>query len=107
MRRRIVRRRSGRIRKGSMFGPAKHPRYAEIVKIDTPKNARESCNILLREFRNAKTRDKKRRIKQMTVLAANRAEAIRAKENLSEKERREMREAEKIYRETAEKMVMD
>jgi len=113
MRRRVVRRRSsGRRGTGvptpqkSIFFPAKHPSYAEIVRIDNPDAARGSVKILLREFRNAETRAKKRRIKWMCVLAANRAKAARKKGNLSPRERREFAEVERIYRRAVEKMKL-
>ena len=112
MRRRVVRRRRGSSRRGvsarqrTIFFPAKHPSYAEIVRIDNPDAARGSVKILLREFRNAETRAKKRRIKWMCVLAANRAKAARKKGNLSPREKREFVEVERIYRQAVEKMKL-
>ena len=114
MRKRIVRKRSGRRGVGAsapqrtMFGPPRYLKYSEIVRIDTPDAARGSVKILLREFENAETRAKKRKIKWMTVLAANRAAAARkrTKRPLSPREMREMMEVEKIYREAAAKMKL-
>jgi len=119
IRRRVVRRR-GRSRRGtgrrgtggvpspqkSIFFPPKHPTYAEIVCIDNPDAARGSVKILLREFKEAETRNKKRRIKWMCVLAANRAKAARKKKDMSMREKREFAEVEHIYREAVKKMKL-
>lgn len=93
-------------RNKSMFGPPKHKELAKIVRIDTPENARKSAKQLLNKFKRARTREQKVTIKRSVVLAANRAEAIRKKKNLSAKERREMKQIEKIYRSAAKKMKL-
>ncbi|RLI98295.1 MAG: hypothetical protein DRP08_08245, partial [Candidatus Aenigmatarchaeota archaeon] len=92
--------------KKTIFFKPKYLKYSEIVRIDTPDAARGSVKILLREFRNAETRAKKRRIKWMCVLAANRAKAARKKGNLSPREKREFAEVKRIYREAVEKMKL-
>jgi len=107
--RRVIRRRTGGKRGtggGTIFFPPKHQKYAEIVRIDNPDAARESAKILLEEFNQAQTRAKKRTIKRATVLAANRAKAMRKKKTLSTKERRELVEVERIYRKAAEQMKL-
>jgi hypothetical protein len=103
--------RAGRVRpitagsgRRTIFFPPRYRRYSEIVRIDNPNAARGSVEILSREFEKAKTSEKRRRIKRMTVLAANRAAAAARKRNLSDRERREFLEVEKIYREAYGRM---
>jgi len=92
---------------GSMFyEPAHHRDLGKIVKIDTPANARKAANQLLKMFRKARTRKRKVTIKRAAVLAANRCAAMRKRKNLSAKERRELKQIEKIYRDAAKKMVL-
>jgi hypothetical protein len=88
-----------RRRRGTIFFPPRYKRYAEIVRIDNPEAARGSVEILAREFREAGSVEKRRRIKRMMVLAANRAAAAARKRDLSDRERREFLEVERIYRE--------
>jgi len=106
--RRVIRRRTGGKRGagGTIFFPPKHQKYAEIVRIDNAYSARGSVETLLKEFNEAETRAKKRRIKRVVVLAANRAKAMRKKKNLSTQERRELVEVERIYRKAAEQMKL-
>lgn len=92
--------------KGTIFFPPKYKKYADIVSLRTPEEAKGSVEILMKEFNNAETDEKKRRIKRVVVLAANRAMVARRKKDLSERERQEYREIEKIYRNAAEKMVI-
>jgi hypothetical protein len=100
------RRRSLRIRRSrSIFFPPRHKKYAEIVKVDTPANARESVQKLEAEFRTADRR-KKRLIKRVTVLAATRARVMSANDRLSPEQRREAAEVARIYQQAAERMVL-
>ncbi len=93
-------------RKRSLFGPARHPKYAKIVKFTTIKDARESARRLLREFKSAKTRDKAVRVKRVTVLAANRAEAAAKRRKLSKRERHQLRRIAEVYRKAADRMKL-
>ena len=74
--------------------------------MDSVPTARKASAILLKKFKNAKTRRQKRKIKQAMVCAANRVAVTQKKKDLSQKERKEMREVEKIYRSTYKKMVL-
>ena len=94
-------------KKRSMFGKAKHKKLAEIVRIDTPSNARKSAKKLLRLFQKAKRRKTKVVIKRACVLARNRCLAIRKKKNLSERERKELLKVAKIYHKASKLMVLD
>ena len=96
--------RRGRSRGGSLFGRARHRKYAEIVKFTTIKDARESARRLLQEFKSAKTRDKAVRVKRVAVLAANRAEAAARRRNLSKRERHQLRRIAEVYRRVADRM---
>jgi hypothetical protein len=89
------------------YEPPVHPAYADIVKMDSPENARKSANTLLDKFNEAKHRDTKVLIKKVTVLAANRAEASSKREKLSTKERQELKRISRIYGNAAERMVVD
>ncbi|MHA1215650.1 MAG: hypothetical protein ACTSPG_10145 [Candidatus Hodarchaeales archaeon] len=92
--------------KNTLFFPPKHQRLADIVKIDTPKNAEKSAKTLLRKFKDARTRDQKRKIKQATVCAANRALAMTRKRQLSDKERHELIRISGIYENAYSKMML-
>ena len=65
----------------TLFGKAKYQKYSDIVRIDTPQNALSSIRKLGYEFEHAKTREKKVRIKRVTVDAENRARVISEKSN--------------------------
>lgn len=89
----------------SMFyDKPRHRDIAEIVTIESPAAARKAGRKLLAMFNKAKTRKRKVTIKRSVVLAANRAEAASKRRNLSEKERREMKEVARIYRQISKKM---
>lgn len=95
----------GRKVKGkTLFFPPGSKKFAEIISVETPDKARKSVKILESEFNHAKTRTKKVQIKQRTVLVANRAGATLKRKNLSSKERKEFKQIERIYRQSAEKM---
>ena len=82
----------------------KSAKLAKIVTIENPTKARHASATLKREFRNARSRDKKTHIKRSAVLAANRAEAMTRKKDLSPKERKELKEISGIYRNAAKSM---
>jgi len=78
-----------------LFRPAKNRKIAEIIKIDSPKNARGSIKELAKLIdRGVITIDQA--IKYVTT-AANRAKASLNRKNLSRKERKEMKEVAKVY----------
>ena len=100
-------RRRGRSRSRSMFySPARHKYLGEIVTFKNPSAARGAARELLREFKSAKTRAKKVRIKRATVLAANRARASAKRKNLSRRERQELLQIARIYEQAAKKMKL-
>jgi len=81
----------------TMFDKPKSKKYADIVKMDTPENARKAANKLHDEFFGAKTRKKREYVKRVTNLAAQRAGAQLKRENLSAKEVREFRLIKALY----------
>ncbi len=82
-------------KKKGLFRPAKNKKIAEIIKIDSPKNARGSIKELAKMIDKGKiTIDQA--IKYVTT-AANRAKASLNRKNLSSRERKEMKEVAKIY----------
>jgi len=93
-------------RRKTIFFPPKYKKYAKIITIANPRDARKAANKMVKEFRKAKTRAKKVRLKKMVVLAANRAKALLKKKNISPKERSETMQVYRIYREAAEKMQL-
>ena len=91
----------------TMFGKPKHKELANIVKIDSPADARKSTSMLKRRFRHAKSRSEKVAIKRATVNASNRAGAFLSKKDLSASEKSEMRKVKKIYRMAYKGMILD
>ena len=92
------------VRRKTIFFPAKYKRYEEIVTFKNPKAAEGASETLMREFDKAKTHDKKLRIARVTQLASNRAEASAEKTQLSDRERKELRQVSAIYDSTANDM---
>jgi len=90
----------------TVFFPAKSKKYSEMVRIDTPKAAEDSVEKLMKEFNEAKTKEKKVRIKRYTVLAENRARIMAGNERLSTEERQEAARVAEIYARAKEKMVI-
>jgi len=94
-------------KKRSMFyKPARHKKLSEIVSLESPAKAKKSAHTLLRLFKKAKRRDRKRTIKQAAVLAANRAKAAKKRKNLSRKEKREYEEIADIYESVYKEMEL-
>lgn len=90
----------------SMFFDPRYKKYADMVRLRTPEEAEGSVRMLLEEFNTAETREKKLRVKRVTINAANRAEAAGKRKDLSQKEREEFKEIHKLYREAADEMVI-
>ena len=88
----------------TLFFSPKFSRYSRIVHLDTPATAYQSATKLLQEFNEAKTREKKVRVKRVAVLAASRAKAIMGKTDLSTLEAIEFKKIAEIYREVSKKM---
>jgi len=88
--------------KRGLFRPAKNKEIAEIIRIDSPKNAERSIKELRKLIDKGKiTIDQA--IKYVTT-AANRASVSLRRKNLSQKEKREMKEVSKIYNEFKENL---
>jgi len=90
----------------TLFGPPRYKYLADIVKLDTPQNARESARILGENFGRAKTRAKKLRIKRATVQAANRARVMERNPKLSSWEHKQAGDIAMYYEEAYEEMVL-
>jgi polyhydroxyalkanoate synthesis regulator phasin len=81
--------------KRSLFFPPKNRKIADIIKIDSPKNAESSIKKLRQLIDKGKiTIDQA--IKYVTV-AANRSKASLNRKNLSKQERKEMRQVANLY----------
>lgn len=93
-----------RKKKGIFYEPPYYKKYSEIVRMDTPTNARNSAKELVQEAEKAKRPSKIRRIIHVLNLAANRAKAARKRKNLSPKERHELVQIENIYRSATKKV---
>ena len=89
--------------RGTVYFPPLWGWLADIVKLDTPANARAAAHKLEREF------NRSGRSRQLLILRAVNLAAIRARigsqnKRLSEKERREYREIHGIYRRLYQKL---
>lgn len=93
-----------RKKRGIFYEPPYYQKYSEIVRMDTPTNARKSAKTLVEEAKEAKRPSKVRRIIRVLNLAANRAKVALKRKNLSAKEKRELREIAGIYRRAMEKV---
>jgi hypothetical protein len=90
----------------SIFFPAKTAKYEKMVVLKSVDGARNSVDQLIDEFRKAKTRAKKRHVKKVTVLAANRAGVMARNRRLKQSTKNEKRRIMDIYRRAARKMVL-
>jgi len=95
--------------KGGLFKPAKHKWLADIITFKTPKAARRAAKRLINAL-------KRRRIGKMKIgrkraltiakalqYASSRAEASVKRENLSLKEKKELRKISEIYDKASDK----
>lgn len=89
-----------------MFGPPRYQYLARIVTFRSITAAREAARLLLRLFKEAKTRAKKVRIKRATVLAANRARVLARSRSLRPETKKRLRRIAYIYERAAERMVL-
>ena len=91
-----------RSKKGGLFKPPKHKDIAKIVSFETPSKARKAAKKLLSMMKRAR---RKRALVILKALnyAANRAKAAAKRRNLSPKERRELKQISKIYRQATKK----
>lgn len=81
----------------SLFEPPKSKKWAKIIRIDSPAGARYSVRMLSKGWNKLTRAQKVKRIKY-AVLAMNRAKVLLRKKNLSQKERRELKQVVEIYR---------
>ena len=93
------------MRRRTIFFPPAHKWLADIISVRSIPEARRSVATLSRIHARS-TRSRRRLIKRAIVLAANRAEAMAKKEDLSPKERVELKEISRIYRRAAMRMVV-
>lgn len=107
MRRRGSRGQRGLRFKGRTLFFTPHYQYlADIVSFRSPDAAKQAGRELQKQFGHASTREKKRRVKQATVSAANRCLAAAKSPNLSDMRKRDLREIAQIYRSTYTKMML-
>lgn len=95
-----------RKKQGTMFVPSTYKGLSEVVRVDSPTNARKSVAELKRRFAKLKHRDARLSVKRAAVLAANRAEAMAKKKDLCTKERIELNEVKRIYRRAGNRMML-
>lgn len=102
-------------RQDSMFFPAEHENLSKVITIESPEEARKSLDELDEIFENAPEGEEGTRregyvtkgdIIHAVQLASNRAEAMREREHLSEKEDEEMKEVAQIYDEWVDEHEM-
>jgi len=80
-----------------LFAPTKSPKYKKIIKISSPTGARKSTDMLTREWKSAKIRDKKRRLIKYATLAMNRANAATKKTSMKHQTKVAYRASANIY----------
>lgn len=89
---------SNKVPHDSIFFPAKHTKYSEIISLKNPNEARLSVKKLEKEFTKAKTKKKKRRIIHSANLAANRAGVMSKNDRLEPDIRKQKDIVQRIYR---------
>jgi len=82
----------------SIFFESKYDKYSQMVRIDTLEEAKISIRRLEDEYDGAKQMKKKVRLIQVANRAANIAGVGAKNRNYSERERREMAQVSKMYR---------
>lgn len=87
-----------------MFGERRWKQLAKVVSLENPAEARSSAVWLKRHFQELKSHEHKVAVKRACVLAANRADAMLKKKDLSRRERGEFRKIVTIYRQAAKQM---
>lgn len=91
-------------RKKTLFKKSKHKKYAKMISLKNPTQARISARKLRKEFREAKQTAKQLRIARATQGASNRAKASGKRKKLSTNKRKQFKEIGKIYGTTANSM---
>lgn len=84
---------------GTIFFPPKHPKLAKAISIVSPKEAKAS----VRKVKAMKGLTRRQKISAL-ILASNRALALAKKNNISARERKELRQVAKILREGAKRI---
>lgn len=85
---------------------ARYKKYSDIISLKNPLEARASASQMLEEFNRAEQRSKKVRVKRAVVQAANRAGVASENMNLTERERKEAAEIQRIYNDAKDKMAI-
>ncbi len=94
-------------RKSTIFAPSKYKKASREISIESPENAIASVGWLEAEWKHAKTRAHKVRLKKFAVLAANRARALTKKRNISSSEKAQLNHVYKIYRSFVNEYQLD
>jgi hypothetical protein len=84
-------------RNAGLFGPPKSKLLSEIVRIDTPENAKRSIKTLIQMFKTSNDPEWRLHIKRAIQQAAARASVIAENKRVSPKERKEAKEVSKMY----------
>jgi hypothetical protein len=90
--------------KSMFYEPARHQKLSDIVKLTSIPEAKIGARELKKEFRFAKSKKKKIRVRRATNLAANRADAMARKRNLKSKTKVRLRKVSRIYRKAHDEM---
>ena len=91
----------------TLFEQPRYKKYADIIKIDTIPNARDSVASLKKEYRDAQTKMKKLRIVRVLVYTINRIEATLKRTTLSVSERYEFKRILIIYEDLLNKITKE
>ena len=91
----------------TIFGQPKYKKYADIIKVDTISNARESVMSLKKEYKEAQTNIKKLRIIKVLIYTINRIEVTLKRTTLSISEQYEFKRVLTIYKDLLDKISKD
>lgn len=91
----------------TLFGKPENKYLSEAVEMDNIPSAKASVRELRKEFRDAETRAKRRRIKRALILAGNRGGAMSKNPQYNPDTRKEKKKIAGIYEEGYEGMDIE
>lgn len=98
----IAKKKKGRKRRQTLFKPPRFKKYAKMISFRNTTEASQSIRKLRKEFREAKTDEKKLRIARTTQYASNRAFASAKRKKLTVEKRKTLKAIGKMYDDTAD-----
>lgn len=93
-------------KKTGLYRPARYKKYAAIVTFNSLTDAGHAAKCLIAEFNAAQTRAKMRRVKAVTVQAANRANTNAKNHTYTPETRKRMSAIALVYEKAYKRMVL-